>query len=114
MAWQGKKLSIESGSPTKTEIVPNNDNAVILLLLSRPLHSLPARRIDEKAMAPVNEEHLHEEKLTGDAQKAAQGCRDFLLQARYRLQGDYEICDDDGLKEHSSAFYTQFAPSIKV
>jgi hypothetical protein len=65
-------------------------------------------------MAAANGEHLLEEQLSDDAQKAAQGCRDFLLKARYRPQGNYEICDEIGLKEHVRAFYTEFAPLVKV
>ncbi|KUJ06228.1 uncharacterized protein LY89DRAFT_726697, partial [Mollisia scopiformis] len=79
-----------------------------------PLHFLPIRHINEKVMAAANKGHLHEEELTGDAQKAAQKCREFLLQARYRHQGDYEICNDSGLKENSRAFYAEFAPLVKT
>jgi hypothetical protein len=57
-------------------------------------------------MAVINRGHLQEEKLIEDAQKATQGCRDFLLQPRYRPQADYEICDDSRLKERL-AFFTQ-------
>ncbi|KAF7870324.1 hypothetical protein EAF04_004070 [Stromatinia cepivora] len=64
-------------------------------------------------MAAVDRGHLDEEKLTDDAQRAAQACLEFLLQARYRPQGDYEICDDSRLKEISGAFYTEFAPLVK-
>ena len=55
-------------------------------------------------MATANRGHLHEEQLTDDAQKAAKACQDFLLQARYRPQGDYEVCDDDHLKEKPAHF----------
>lgn len=65
-------------------------------------------------MATANPGHLREEQLTDDALKAAKACQDFLLQARYRPQGDYEVCDDDHLKEKTSAFYAKFAPLVQV
>jgi hypothetical protein len=77
------------------------------------LHSNLSKK-NEEAMAAVDRGHLDEEKLTDDAQRAAQACLEFLLQARYRPQGDYEICDDSRLKEISGAFYTEFAPLVKV
>ena len=58
--------------------------------------------------------HLRDQKLPDGAQKAAESCRDFLRDARYRPQGDYEILDDSSLKEHGGAFFAEFAPLVKV
>lgn len=66
-------------------------------------------------MAEAGESHLQDRQLTADAQKAAEDCRDFLRNAKYRPQGNLEICDDSiGLKQHSGAFYAHFAPLVKV
>jgi hypothetical protein len=49
---------------------------------------------------------LHGEELSPGAQKAAAQCENFLRNAPYRSQGDYEICDDsDGLKQQSSTLF---------
>jgi hypothetical protein len=66
-------------------------------------------------MAEAADGHLQDEQLAVDAQKAAEDCRDFLRNAKYRPLGNYEICDDSiGLKEHSAPFYALFAPWMKV
>jgi hypothetical protein len=66
-------------------------------------------------MAAAGRGHLHEEELSETAREAAEGPQEFLRNAHYRPQGDYEICDDTGLRGRLSPFFDAFAkPLIEV
>ena len=60
-------------------------------------------------------EHLQVADLTKDAVDAALACETQLSTLRFRVQDDYEVCDDNyGLENASRRFIEVFAPWSKV
>ena len=59
--------------------------------------------------------HLNEESLDSETLMAAQECREWLCTAaHFRSQGEYEYCDDAGLKQKLNGFLAIYAPQVKV
>jgi len=58
--------------------------------------------------------HLAEEDLDYDTLAAAQACLEWLRTAHFRSQGDYEYCDDAGLKQMIREFLAMYASQVKV
>jgi hypothetical protein len=58
--------------------------------------------------------HLTEEDLDNETLAAAQACLEWLHTAHFRSQGDYEYCDDAGLKHKIRGFLAMYASQVKV
>lgn len=97
---------------TNINLVNLNPRNLTTLKASRP--GLGITFDTSKIMATSTTAHLNDERVAADVQIAAGECQAFLLSASYRAQGEYEVCDDTRLTQYTGAFFTKFAPQIKV